>query len=378
MSTKQPFLEQVLYDNAIDFINKSMQSYLIAEDDNNPKEYKYAILFLATGTELILKSILQNKHPLFVLSNIDSMDDKTVGAEKLIPRINRIYAEDNIRIHNKDAEIFKSIREVRNSIMHKDVRLDVAPNTMYARTLYSLDRIVQQFLNKTLHNQVDNWSLIVDSEAIRKEYYSKVIGYKLGDSHLPCSVCSLEKLLVDQDNPQGLKCFHCNQKYSTVVDAIKSIEDSYLQEELFVSYLHILRSNQVPVDTCPNCGTPDYLQFDSDSNCLICFDCGVIPSSECIKCEKNSAFTYYDEDDNQSSYCVCCKDNPLHGCDLCTTDEYDSAGIYNIDIRDLATFKRHFNDVALKGVFPQIEICENCLKVMYELEKKMIIEFVNP
>lgn len=369
LSTNQPFLEQVLYDNAIDFINKSMQSYLIAEEDSNPKEYKYAILFLATGTELILKSILQNKHPLFVLSNIDSLDDKTVGAEKLIPRINRVYADENIRIQNKDAENFKSIREVRNSIMHKDVRFDVAPNTMYAKTLYSLDRIVQQFLKKTLHDQVDSWNSIVDSETIRKEYYSKVVGYKLDNSAIPCSVCSLEKLLVDQDNSKGLKCFHCNQKYSTVVDAIKSIEDLDLREELFVSYLYILKSKHVPVDTCPLCGVPDYLQFDSSSNSLICFDCGVIPSDECIECKNNSAFSFYDEDYSSSTYCVCCKENPLHACDLCTSDEYDRAGIFNIDIKDHAAFKKHFDDVTLKGVFPEIEVCENCLKTMYTLEK---------
>src|SRR3954464_15437800 len=91
-STEQKsFLELRLYENGIDFINKSMESFVLASERNKPIEYKYAILLLATGSELILKSMLEDIHPLFIKDNLDSSTDITVKAENLVSRINRVY-----------------------------------------------------------------------------------------------------------------------------------------------------------------------------------------------------------------------------------------------------------------------------------------------
>ncbi|MEC3653513.1 hypothetical protein P9148_00100 [Bacillus siamensis] len=70
MQKKQNILELRLYDNAIDFINKSKESFILA-DEGNLREFKYAILLLANGVELMLKSILEDKHPLFINENLD-------------------------------------------------------------------------------------------------------------------------------------------------------------------------------------------------------------------------------------------------------------------------------------------------------------------
>jgi hypothetical protein len=86
------FLELRLYENGIDFINKSMESFVLASTRNKPIEYKYAILLLATGSELILKSILEDVHPLFIKDNLDNSTDITVKAENLVNRINKVYA----------------------------------------------------------------------------------------------------------------------------------------------------------------------------------------------------------------------------------------------------------------------------------------------
>lgn len=379
MTTAQtaiPFLEQVLYDNAIDFINKSMESYLDARDNQDPKEYKYAVLFLATGTELILKSILHNKHPLFVLSNIDSLDDKTVAAEKLIGRINRVYEDERKRIHNLDAENFQSIREIRNSIMHKDVRFDVAPDVLYAKTLYSLDRIAKQFLGKTLHEQVDLWTFVINNDVVKGEYYKQMEGYKINNVLLPCGVCSLEKLKIDSNNPNGLICFHCNQKYNTVPEAIKAIEDIDKKEDLFIEYVYLLSSNGYKIDTCPQCGVPDYLHYNSDIDQLICFECGVINSDTCPTCHTQSAFAMTDDFEKYRTYCLVCETNPHHNCDLCINNEYDYAGNFKIDIRNLKKFKDEFGDISLSGVFPVIDVCENCLPSLKKLERKEIIDFI--
>src|SRR5699024_4648239 len=122
---------------------RSIYSYDEAKD--RPKEYKYALLLLGIGAELILKRILEIEHPLFVLEKFEN-ESKTVPFGKLIDRIKVVHKEKGKRIKKEDIQNIKAIRSIRNNIIHKEVNITEEPSIIFSKTLFTLDRMVKLFL----------------------------------------------------------------------------------------------------------------------------------------------------------------------------------------------------------------------------------------
>lgn len=55
-----------LKENAVDFVEKSLEEFVRGHEDQNPREFKYAIIHLAQGLELFLKHILYEEHPYLI------------------------------------------------------------------------------------------------------------------------------------------------------------------------------------------------------------------------------------------------------------------------------------------------------------------------
>ncbi|MGA5662761.1 hypothetical protein ACPCZR_25175 [Bacillus bombysepticus] len=384
MTTTQQtrFLELRLYDNGMDFINKSMDSFIEAIQLNKPVEYKYAITLLATGCELILKSLLEDIHPLFIEENLDSSTDKTVGAENLISRINKIYSyeQPKKRIHNLDVANLNAIRNFRNNIIHKEVIFDneKVPQKIYANALFSLDRIVKDFKKLTFSSEVENWAYIVRIEEIQSAYYNSSSGIKLNGTAVPCPICSIKKLI----NKSGeIECLHCGSNFPSIPDVINAIDELYLKEELYLAFVYEKELEGVIFDVCPSCNKEEYAWYDNDKKGILCFECGPLTSTECKQCNNNSVATYYFEStDNveEVNYCFKCDENiDSELCPNCLESFFKLREKIKIDVKKSKPF---YESVSLKSTgntpFIEVSLCPECHDRILFLEQNGVIDII--
>lgn len=378
-------LELRLYDNAVDFINKSTESYLLAMQGEE-REFKYAILLLANGVELVLKSILEDKHPLFINESLDNNKDKTVKAENLVQRIRLVYASENKFIGKHEAEAFDSIRNFRNQIIHKDVVFDVSnhPTHLYAKTLYSLDLVVRRFKNRLLSEVINDWDLIVKIDDIRNVYHVQVKGITIDIEEtpiktfsvpVPCPLCTMEKLIFKEDK---IQCFNCGHVFDNIQKAILSNSDEEIREDLFLAFLKSKISQGCVFSDCIRCGTVDYSWYDPKANILQCFSCGVLPCKECPECKCNSVVS------NEISlgsgiteevlFCFHC--NEIINSDYCIGCSSDSLPLqhFSIDVVNAKQFKRDFPQLEFNnGLFINERLCSSCMIKLEKLEQNGVL-----
>lgn len=388
-----------LFENGKDFIERSIFSYDEAKD--RPEEYKYALLLLGIGAELILKRILEVEHPLFVLDKFEN-DSKTVPFEKLIDRIKVVYGEKGRRIKKEDVQNINAIRNIRNNIIHKEVNITGEPSVIFSQTLYTLDRMVKLFLGTTLSSTISNWEHVISDEIVRSHYYKGVKGMEIAGVLIPCPFCSLEVLVSNNDK---VKCHHCEINYPNIVNVLFLLDDDnelknilidgYTKEVLQKSSLgeKIMAIHQIPdfrmkdkainelIDSiqeindvtfdCPKCNEIDYLVYDKESDHLICVSCGVIESNKCNQCKNNSMMPDIDGAD----FCLTCREN-TQGiyCDCCQTKVFSYLNPVEIDIINNDKF-----DLPLQfsgGPFIYAKVCEDCEETLRSYEIKEIIAFI--
>ncbi|MBE7099217.1 hypothetical protein [Bacillus cereus] len=383
-STTHPatFLELRLYDNGMDFINKSMESFVEAIKGPSPIEYKYAITLLATGCELILKSLLEDVHPLFIEENLDSSTEKTVSAENLVSRINKIYNYENPkkRVQNLDIANLNAIRALRNKIIHKEVVFDneMVIQKIYANALFSLDRIVKDFKQLTFSSEVDNWAYIVNIEPIQSAYYNSISGIKLNGTPIPCPICSIKKLA---NKMEKIECLHCGSNFSSLPEAINSLDDLYLKEELYLAFVYEKELERVIFNVCPSCHNEDYAWYDREKQGVICFECGPLTTTECKQCKDNSVATYYyHSTDNveEVNYCFTCDETiDSEQCPNCLESFFKLREKIKIDVKKSETF---YKSVSLKHTgdtpFIEVSLCPECHDRMLFLEEDGVIDII--
>ncbi|WP_088350957.1 zinc ribbon domain-containing protein [Bacillus cereus] len=373
------FLELRLYDNGIDFINKSMESFVRATDTPSPVEYKYAILLLATGSELILKSILEDIHPLFIKENLDASTEKTVKAENLVSRINKVYeyADTKKRIQSLDADNLNAIREIRNNIIHKEIKFndEKIPQKVYSNTLFSLDRIVKEFKSLTLSSVVNNWSHIVGISHIQDAYYKSVKGITLNGISVPCPFCSIKKLVKKN---KKIECLHCGNNFDSLTDAINSLDDDALIKTLYKAFVIEKQEKGMRFMECPKCDQSDHIWYEVDEKSINCFQCGPLPPSRCPKCTQEAVVTYYYDFKGypeQIDYCFeCDEDVNVDTCPNCYESLFALREKIKIDVKDSKRFYRNVNFKSEKSPFIEIALCPKCYDYMQELQSKSIID----
>lgn len=381
MGTEKSFLELRLYDNGIDFINKSMESFIKAK--HNPIEYKYSILLLATGCELILKSILEDEHPLFVRENLDNSNEKTVKSENLVSRVNKVYSyqDSKKRIRTEDKNNLNSIREVRNNIIHKEVKFEdeSIPQKLYANTLFTLDSIVKEFKEITLSTTVNNWAYIADIKHIQNAYYRKAKGIELNGISVPCPFCSIKKL-VNKHN--RIECLHCGNHFDSIPDAINALDDVDLREELFIAFaVEKVKDGAVFMD-CPHCNEVDVAWYEENEDSINCFKCGTVNSEECPKCNKNSVVRYQyhlGNDFEKANYCFHCRENPYAKmCPGCSGEIFELKEKLRVDVIDQEEFKYHFDNLnyTADSPFINVSLCPECTQLIEELQDNNIVDIL--
>ncbi len=273
-----------LLENALDFTLSAAEAATVDE----PQKWKYAILHLVAGVELLLKARLQIEHWSLLFSqadkaskqNLASGDFTSVNFDVARKRLKNIA---DVSISRRDEKYLKDLRKYRNNIQHYKVELEID-------TTKALIGKGISFVIKFYHNEleqrvtVDNQSVLERIHIRLREFEEFVsermetIACELAEwTTVNCYVCQQDTLIIGTLEP---RCLFCR----TVV----SSED--------IAY----EISEGGVESCPECLTETmaFILHNNDEGGWLCVSCGDQSADyeRCLRCEemthKGSGFCY--------------------------------------------------------------------------------------
>ncbi|GAB1446032.1 hypothetical protein MASR2M41_17810 [Flammeovirgaceae bacterium] len=288
-----------LLENGLDFILSSVK--LIIEK-KKIEDYKYAILHLSAGLELVLKERLKQEHWSFIFENIDKAkqellitgDFPSVKLDSLLSRLKELCA---IHFAAGDLAILQDLKKRRNKIEH------FAFNETEL-SLKSLSAKVLNFVFEFIHSELNNDDFSKSTESQIEEIRGSALEFKefvihRFDSLKPkleelkkldftliahCPYCDQESLILEQDkiaHDGTVKCAVC-----IVETDPESAAFDYVQNILgFSHYGSVKDGDEFPLHSCPECGLKTFVGTNEE---YICFNC----------CETSSY-----ESTNECGYC---------------------------------------------------------------------------
>lgn len=264
-----------LMEDAHDFI-LSAAGYARKKDRMS---WKYAVLNLACGLELILKARLEKEHWSLIFANVNKAakekikqgDFVSVDMETAIDRLKNIS---EVSLSLKTQNDLKAIRKIRNKIMHFAVNVNVRElRALVAKGI----NIFIEFYKENFEFEADD-SFIYDLSQALVEFdefvSSRLEALKdvLETENRPtirqeCSQCLQDALVINDDI---VKCLFCGHE-SSKRELAESVAES-------------------PVEVCPECGEETFVLvlYNNEEGDWICISCGFKSScnhnSECERC----------------------------------------------------------------------------------------------
>jgi len=220
-------MELNLFDNALNSISHGLEHYSRGiEDDTN---YKFAILHIAQGTELLLKERLSREHPVLIFEKVEKPQGKTIDFDCSVARLQNIC---HISLDKRIREL-RTMQYVRNEIEHyKFIITKNEAETLIGSIVPFLLEFLENELDTKLQDAVsdDVWQeLLLISEVYNKakkdaDEQIEALKYeeREGDYHpvWTCAQCREEYMVEDKDVEGEAICLLCGH-VSQLVDCRK-------------------------------------------------------------------------------------------------------------------------------------------------------------
>ena len=249
-------------DNALDFILYAAEH--VGQD--SPRSWKYAILHLIAGIELLLKSRLELDHWSLVFQEIDkanknsfeSGDFRSADFESLLNRLGRISS---VSITKQDQDQLRRLKKIRNMLEHFSIDIDLtqvkslmAKGLSFAVTFYEnhLKDEVSDSESSVIGNIISHLHEFEEFVSERLESIRPRIGeYSIVRD---CPKCSQDTLVVQDD--AILHCYFCEFEINATTLAEQRTE--------------------LEVDICPECGYEAlaFIIYNNDAAGYECMACG--------------------------------------------------------------------------------------------------------
>lgn len=219
-------LKYRLLDNGIDSIKHGIEHFLTGEKDNI--NYKYAILSIFHGLEMILKEKLLRINPILIYNDIDkeiNEDQQTVGFDRLYIRLKNT----GIELRSSDYRIIKKIQKIRNQIEHKEVAIDINETKLIiGSSIEFLIKFMRKELGKELKDEVsddDKYKTLVNminffdeqiklvEEEIEKEISQIDPKERSAVDIAFCPECN-ERTIIIRKNAKEATCRFCKEKFN--------------------------------------------------------------------------------------------------------------------------------------------------------------------
>jgi len=233
-----------LLENGIDSIKHGIAHFV-------KSDYKYAILHIFHGIELLLKESLYRIRPILIYRDIDRLikeDSYTVGFDSLITRL------ENVNLIKLGAESIplRNLQRYRNRIEHKSITLDKkSAEDILGESLKFIFKFSKEKLEINLEDHVSksNWERIEEMivsydermEKAIKEMNDIIPGDKDGLLYhrLECPYCGNETVLYEDGGAKEAKCFFCHEPVHI-----------FICGSCGTSYAFVDRRSEQPCDAC--------------------------------------------------------------------------------------------------------------------------------
>jgi hypothetical protein len=200
-----------LLENAESFVTESLAKVLAAEND--PQQWKFAILAAVQAIELILKELLRREHWTLLFQNIDK-PKLTVSLDQAMERLKNVSP---VRISPDEVATIRTAIALRNRVVHADVSFEpdqvkaiVAGLIQFASHLFAtfLHKQLREAVNPEIWNQAIQlgqfshhlWTLARDR--ISREGITD-------DFLIDCSCCEGDGVLVAKEQTKIATCYVC-------------------------------------------------------------------------------------------------------------------------------------------------------------------------
>jgi hypothetical protein len=267
-----------LLDNGIDYIYEAVEP-IFKVHDNSRHSWKYSVLHLYSGIELLLKEKLRQEHWSLIFQDISGASSKkfesgdfvSVYHDDLVKRLQNIS---KIAIND---EPIKRLRDLRNRFEHFEVK--IALNECEQIVAAALDEIIKFWemhlkFNSTVQQQErfkTIKSIATEFEVYRgqrlKRFKEVIDGITKSENGLVilCPDCSSLGFAVFKDNEKECKCFVCDERYKKY-DYLRTVRRSEEDSEKYSLLPY------EPYDTiCPSCQQETRVRYKiSDETTLYC------------------------------------------------------------------------------------------------------------
>lgn len=156
-------LQLNLLANGLDFISEGVEPlYGERGARPEPREYKYALLHIFSGTLLVLKERLRRAHPSLIFKKVEESgkpDARTVDFDEVI---NRLEGAAGVKLQQSDRAMLREVQRKRNALEHFEANLEL--KEVDARVGELVD-----FLERFLHDELQESLLGHVSSAAARE-----------------------------------------------------------------------------------------------------------------------------------------------------------------------------------------------------------------
>jgi acyl carrier protein len=294
-----------ILENALDFIESGVEFFGRNEYVNDlgkglrvffpsyskPHDYKYALLNIASGLELLLKARLEIEHWSLIFDSVDKAikdnlktgNFSSVSFSNLILRLQNICG---IKISEKQLKELKEFKNLRNKIEHYTFNINVyAIGPRLINILQFILHFIQDELEESGHlkyndarvvsikNNLSRISSFVDSRY--KDIESKIESNK---NIALCPICQQDTVIKSNN---VTSCLFCLSKFDT-----EEFIDKYLNRFHFsVLYEHHSQGGFEVLTRCPACEQYTLIEEETRYKCLNCLEEYRLKEiSRCIKC----------------------------------------------------------------------------------------------
>ncbi len=246
-----------LLDNALDYLDQAAEH---ARKDT-PRDWKYALLHLASGVELLLKAKLQEEHWSLVFSDVDkaskdsfrSGDFQSIDSKTAIERLKHISS---LNFRKEDIKTLDIIRSYRNKVQHFSIEADKqAVKSLMAKGFAFTVRFVDESLTGVMD---ERGTSLFQNIVLGLTEYEEFVKNRMEDIGERLSVlktiefcprCSQESLGLGSGNPLCLFCGLTGEPADIVF---------YDRDPGVIGH-------------CPLCGGPC---LESEMDGWLCYSCG--------------------------------------------------------------------------------------------------------
>lgn len=285
-------IELNLLDNGLDFIIEGIKpTHRIWKDSNSENGWKYSVLNVFSGIQLILKDRLRKEHWSLIFEDVSNANEHkliqgdfaSVNHNNIVKRLKGIS---NITI---DDTPINNLRKLRNKFEHFEVEIEVQEcKQLIAKAIrelilfwnqnvliYANEEQIKKFEQiKSITSEFDTY---VQNMLIKNKNKIEGLTKSKQGALVHCDKCSNHSFMIYLDEKKQFECFVCEHKVFKS-DFIKEKRNSELERASGESFLEFVNYEL----NCSICKTenriifePNYIHDSEDyqPDYFLCLDC---------------------------------------------------------------------------------------------------------